>query len=163
MVAQCFVGNPYVVLLDEPLNGLDPVEADRLRRFIFAQRGQRTIVISSHNLEDVERLCTHVALISKGRLLRMDTLASITHGTDRITYVLNSKPEDLAAINAVIPSVTLDWRENDKSIVCTFTASNGSGVAEINRQLIPAILSQADILSVTSGQKLEEAFLQTAK
>ncbi len=163
MVAQCFVGNPDVVLLDEPLNGLDPVEADRLRRFIFAQRGQRTIVISSHNLEDVERLCTHVALISKGRLLRMDTLASITHGTDRITYVLNSKPEDLAAINAVIPSVTLDWRENDKSIVCTFTASDGSSVAEINRQLIPAILSQADILSVTPGQKLEEAFLQTAK
>jgi ABC-type multidrug transport system ATPase subunit len=46
MVAQCFVGNPEVVLLDEPLNGLDPVEASRLRRFILSQRGLRTVVVS---------------------------------------------------------------------------------------------------------------------
>jgi ABC-type multidrug transport system ATPase subunit len=46
MVAQCFVGNPEIVLLDEPLNGLDPVEADRLRRFIASQRG----LMSPHSL-----------------------------------------------------------------------------------------------------------------
>ena len=58
-VAQCFLGNPELVLLDEPLNGLDPLEADRLRRFIRAHAGRQTIVVSSHNLHDVEQLCTH--------------------------------------------------------------------------------------------------------
>ena len=61
MLAQCFIGSPEVVLLDEPLNGLDPAEQSRMRNFILARRGRQTIVVSSHNLNDVEILCTHVA------------------------------------------------------------------------------------------------------
>ena len=79
-VAQCFLGNPELVLLDEPLNGLDPLEADRLRRFIRAHAGRQTIVVSSHNLHDVEQLCTHVAFVEKGRVTRMDTLGALTRG-----------------------------------------------------------------------------------
>ena len=79
-VAQCFLGNPELVLLDEPLNGLDPLEADRLRRFLRARAGKQTIVISSHNLHDVEQLCTHVAFVENGRVVRMDTLNALTHG-----------------------------------------------------------------------------------
>ena len=158
MVAQCFVGNPEIVLLDEPLNGLDPVEADRMRRFILAQRGRRTVVVSSHNLEDVERLCTHVALVGKGRIVRMDTLASITHGTDRVTYALASKPSDLDALASVAPGVALEWRDSGCLLICSFGSFEG-GVAEMNRILLPAILAQTDILSVTSGLSLEEAFL----
>ena len=79
-VAQCFLGNPELVLLDEPLNGLDPLEADRLRKFIRARAGKQTIVISSHNLHDVEQLCSHVALVENGKVMRMDTLAELTRG-----------------------------------------------------------------------------------
>ena len=158
MVAQCFVGNPEIVLLDEPLNGLDPVEADRMRRFILAQRGRRTVVVSSHNLEDVERLCSHVALIGKGRLVRMDTLASITHWTDRIAYTLVSRPADFPALTSAVPGISLEWREDRRILICSFIASDG-GVAEVNRILLPAILAQTDVLSVTPGQSLEEAFL----
>ena len=57
MLAQCFIGSPEVVLLDEPLNGLDPAEQSRMRNFILARRGRQTIVVSSHNLNDVEILC----------------------------------------------------------------------------------------------------------
>ena len=49
-LAQCFLGSPEVVLLDEPLNGLDPVEADRIRRFLRGRRGRQTIVVSSHRI-----------------------------------------------------------------------------------------------------------------
>lgn len=158
MVAQCFVGNPEIVLLDEPLNGLDPVEADRLRRFIASQRGRRTVVVSSHNLEDVERLCTHVAVIGKGRLIRMDTVAAITHGTDRIVYTLSSAPGDAAAISSVVPGADLEWRDGDRMLVCSFNSEMG-GVAEVNSLLLPALLAQTDIISVMPGQSLEEAFL----
>ena len=158
MVAQCFVGNPEIVLLDEPLNGLDPVEADRLRRFIASQRGRRTIVVSSHNLEDVERLCTHVAVVGSGRLVRMDTVAAITHGTDRIVYTLSSAPKDAAAISAVVSGADFEWRDGGRTLVCSFGSEMG-GVAQLNRILLPALLAQTDIISVMPGQSLEEAFL----
>jgi ABC-type multidrug transport system ATPase subunit len=160
MVAQCFVGNPEIVLLDEPLNGLDPVEADRMRRFIASQRGRRTVVVSSHNLEDVERLCTHVAVVGKGRLVRMDTVAAITHGTDRIVYTLSSEPKNIEALSAVMPNANLEWRDGDRTLVCSFGSGMG-GVAEVNRILLPVLLAQTDIISVMPGQSLEEAFLFT--
>jgi ABC-type multidrug transport system ATPase subunit len=158
MVAQCFVGNPEIVLLDEPLNGLDPVEADRLRRFIASQRGRRTVVVSSHNLEDVERLCTHVAVVGKGRLARMDTVVSITHGTDRIVYTLSSALADTASISVAVPGANLELRDGGRMIVCSFGSESG-GIAEVNRLLLPALLAQTDIISVVPGQSLEEAFL----
>ena len=158
MVAQCFVGNPEIVLLDEPLNGLDPVEADRLRRFIASQRGRRTVVVSSHNLEDVERLCTHVAVVGKGRLVRMDTVAAITHGTDRIAYTISSAPKDMKALSDVVPGADFEWRNEGRMLVCSFGSGMG-GVAEVNRILLPVLLAQTDIISVVPGLSLEEAFL----
>ena len=158
MVAQCFIGDPEVVLLDEPLNGLDPLEADRLRRFILSRRGRQTIVVSSHNLKDIERLCTHVAFIEGGRLSRMDTLASITHATDRIAFMLSGEPKDLAALSAAAPGVMFEWKGQSNELVCTFGEDAGS-VASVNRRLLPVLLAQTDILSVASGLSLEEAFL----
>jgi ABC-type multidrug transport system ATPase subunit len=160
MVAQCFIGNPEIVLLDEPLNGLDPVEADRLRRFIASQRGRRTIVVSSHNLEDVERLCTHVAVIGSGRLVRMDTISAITHETDRIAYSLSSAPKDPTAVTSALKDADFEWKDGGRTLICSFDQKAG-GVAEINCILLPALLSQTSIISVTPGQSLEEAFLVT--
>ena len=162
MVAQCFVGQPEVVLLDEPLNGLDPIEADRLRRFILAQRGRKTVVVSSHNLKDVERLCTHVAFVEQGRVVRVDTLSSITHGTDRAVYRLAAEPAAHASLSAAFPEATLEWRAEERALVCTFTASEG-GVATANRRMLPALLAQTDVISVETGLSLEEAFLSSAR
>ena len=158
MVAQCFVGRPEVVLLDEPLNGLDPVEADRLRRFILSQRGRQTIVISSHNLEDIERLCTHVAFIEKGRVTRMDSVASITHATDRIAFTLAHEPGDIAALSAAVPGASFEWRAAERLLICMFDGEIGD-VASVNRRLLPALLAQTDVLAVASGLSLEEAYL----
>ena len=162
MVAQCFVGQPEVVLLDEPLNGLDPIESDRLRRFILAQRGRRTVVVSSHNLKDIERLCTHVAFVEQGRVVRVDTLTSIMHGTDRIAYTLAAEPTDRAALAAAAPDVAFDWRERERTLVCTFDASAAGGIAAVNRRLLPALLAQTDVIAVSPGLSLEEAFLAHA-
>ena len=161
MVAQCFVGNPEIVLLDEPLNGLDPVEADRMRSFIASQRGRRTIVVSSHNLEDVERLCTHVALVSKGRLARMDTVSAFTRGTERIVYGLSAKPHDMASLSALLPAASFEWQDGERLLVCSFPA-RADGVVEANRKLLPALLSMCDVISATPGQSLEEAFLSAS-
>lgn len=75
MAAQCFLGNPDIVLLDEPFNGLDPEEVVRLRTLV--SRGGRTTVISSHNLVDIEKLCTHVAFVENGKCLRMASIDAL--------------------------------------------------------------------------------------
>ena len=89
MTGQCFLGQPELVLLDEPMNGLDPEEAERMRKLILRgqsanrtteQSNNRTVVISSHNLLDLERLCSHVAFVEKGRVIRFGTVAELTAG-----------------------------------------------------------------------------------
>ena len=156
--AQCFIGSPEVVLLDEPLNGLDPIEADRIRRFLRARRGRQTIVISSHNLHDIETLCTHVAFVEKGRVTRTSTLEAITRASSRVTYTLAADPSDMAALSAAVPGATFAWAAEMHDLVCTFEAANGD-IAAINRKLLPALLAQTDVLAVSSGLSLEQAYL----
>jgi len=89
MAAQCFLGQPELVLLDEPMNGLDPEEAERMRRLILSGGGRRTVVISSHNLHDLERLCTHVAFVEAGKVIRLATVEELTaeNGTLEKSYL----------------------------------------------------------------------------
>ena len=157
-LAQCFLGSPELVLLDEPLNGLDPVEADRIRRFLRARRGRQTIVVSSHNLHDIETLCTHVAFVEKGRVARTATLEAITGETGRVACTLAAEPKDMDALAAAVPGATFAWTEETRTLVCTFDDS-AIDAGAVNRKLLPALLAQTDVLSVTCGLSLEQAFL----
>lgn len=69
-IAAALLGNPEILLLDEPTNGLDPVGIMEIRDLIksLAQKGI-TIIIASHLLDEVEKVCTHVAILKKGTLL----------------------------------------------------------------------------------------------
>ncbi|MBP5285112.1 MAG: ABC transporter ATP-binding protein [Kiritimatiellae bacterium] len=78
MTAQCFLGEPELVLLDEPMNGLDPEEAERMRNFILSGLGRRTTVISSHNLLDLGRIATHVAFVEDGKVSRVATMKELS-------------------------------------------------------------------------------------
>ena len=124
-VAQCFLGNPDLVLLDEPLNGLDPLEADRLRRFIRAHAGRQTIVVSSHNLHDVEQLCTHVAFVENGRVTRMDTLGALTRGRS-LESVYLEQAGDSPAKDAASPAERLVAKLKERGLTCA-TAESCTG------------------------------------
>ena len=124
-VAQCFLGNPELVLLDEPLNGLDPLEADRLRRFIRAHAGRQTIVVSSHNLHDVEQLCTHVAFVENGRVTRMDTLGALTRGRS-LESVYLEQAGDSPAKDAASPAERLVAKLKARGLMCA-TAESCTG------------------------------------
>ena len=78
MAAQCFLGEPELVLLDEPMNGLDPEEAARLRNLILSRREDCTVVVSSHNLADLEKFCSHVAFVRDGKVVKTASLAALT-------------------------------------------------------------------------------------
>lgn len=81
-LASTMLGDPELILLDEPANGLDP-EGMREIREIIRELGERgkTILLSSHLLWEVERTCTHVAIIQKGKIVKQDSVADVTsHG-----------------------------------------------------------------------------------
>ena len=78
MAAQCFLGEPDLILLDEPMNGLDPEEAVRFRNLILSRREGCTVVVSSHNLADLEKFCTHIAFVRDGKVTKVAPLKDLT-------------------------------------------------------------------------------------
>ena len=156
MVAQAFLGHPEIVLLDEPLSGLDPVEMDRLRTFIRSRRGKQTVLISSHHLDDVEKLCTHVAFIANGKIEHTASLASLTSASGRVAYQLRYPPE-LASLASRAEDLSFTWQEATSTLVVEFRTTEPPET--INARLIPELLPHG-LISVTAGRTLEQAYLK---
>ena len=80
-LAQALLGDPPVLVLDEPANGLDPAGIAWLRHFLRALAGEgRTVVISSHVLSEVQQTVDDVVVIARGRLVRQGSLADLEGG-----------------------------------------------------------------------------------
>jgi ABC-2 type transport system ATP-binding protein len=158
-IAQAFLGAPELVLLDEPLNGLDPREAARVRDLIRQRRGRQTIVISSHNLSDIEALCDHVAFIEKGRRVRQDTMDRITRRAHRVTYRLRGAAP-LETLRAALPEV--EWEQQADVLTATFPERYTT--EELNRQVLPVLLGAGvGILEIERGSDLESEYLRLAE
>ncbi|SHF75041.1 ABC-2 type transport system ATP-binding protein [Jatrophihabitans endophyticus] len=84
-LAQALLGDPAVLILDEPANGLDPEGIRWLRGLLrhLADEG-RTVLVSSHQLNEVQEIADRVVILSRGRLVRQGTIAELTAGTDRV-------------------------------------------------------------------------------
>jgi ABC-type multidrug transport system ATPase subunit len=90
------LANPPVLLLDEPTRSLDPLAAARLREMIRSLAEQDppvTILLTSHNLAEVETLCARVAIISRGNIRALDTpknLRDLTSGSETVHITISS-------------------------------------------------------------------------
>ncbi len=84
-IGAALLGNPEILLLDEPTNGLDPVGIAEIRELIIrlAQKGI-TIIIASHLLDEIEKICSHVAILKKGHLLTTGTVDEVLSNEDII-------------------------------------------------------------------------------
>jgi len=76
-IAQALVGDPAVLILDEPTAGLDPEQVAEMRDMINGLRGARTLILSTHILPEVEATCDRVIIINQGRILAVDTPANL--------------------------------------------------------------------------------------
>jgi ABC-2 type transport system ATP-binding protein len=83
-LAQALVNDPELVILDEPMSGLDPVGRREVREMILELRDEgKTVVFSSHILSDAEVLCSRVGILSKGRLVAEGSIGELTSGGSR--------------------------------------------------------------------------------
>ena len=79
-IAQALLGNPKVIILDEPTVGLDPAQVIEIRRLIQQLGKSHTVILSSHILSEVQAVCTRVLILSHGQLAASGDLASLTAG-----------------------------------------------------------------------------------
>ncbi len=84
-IASCLLGNPKVLVFDEPTNGLDPVGIAEIRDLMKSlYREGKTIIMASHLLDEVEKVCTHVAILRKGELVTSGNVNEILSNEDMV-------------------------------------------------------------------------------
>jgi ABC-2 type transport system ATP-binding protein len=124
-LARTLLPNPSVALLDEPAAGLDPAGRVQFRRLLLELREQgKALIVSSHILADMAEYCTHIGIMERGALIKLDTVAGFTAGAalgDRCRYhvTLSRAARDLRQTVASIPgagaveangdTATIDW------------------------------------------------------
>ncbi len=146
-VATALVGSPRLVLLDEPLAGLDPKQARSLREALAELRGIQTLVVSSHNLHELERLCDHVVMIAAGRCVEQGPMAEVTGQRAVVQWTLGPGEVPLDALRAAVPEDAFEVQDGvlvqralgdlDASSVEVMRVLAGAGVAvrEVRRGL----------------------------
>ncbi len=100
-IASTLLGNPDILVFDEPTNGLDPAGIAEIRNLIRKLSDQgKTIIMASHILDEVEKVCTHVAIIQFGELKAVGTVGEILAGGTKTEQIVMLSAEDLAALES---------------------------------------------------------------
>jgi ABC-2 type transport system ATP-binding protein len=108
-LAQAMLGDPPLLLLDEPASGLDPAGQKFMREQILAlQERGKGVLLSSHHLDEVTRVCTHIAVISRGHLVRSGLLAQVLAPRTEVTLLTAPLAPDLTAmLVALAPGIVV--------------------------------------------------------
>jgi ABC-2 type transport system ATP-binding protein len=120
-LAAALLGNPRVLILDEPANGLDPDGIRWLRGFFRHLAGEgRSVLVSSHQLNEVQEIADRVVILNRGQLVRAGSIAELTAGTDT---VLVRTPNAAALVDA-LRRTGLEHRQTDPSTVQVRTSTS---------------------------------------
>ena len=107
-IAQALLGDPEVIILDEPTVGLDPAQIIEIRELIKDLGKEHTVILSSHILSEVQAVCQTVMIISKGKLVACDTpdnLEKLFAGADTVNLITEATEEEARDILKDIPDV----------------------------------------------------------
>jgi ABC-type multidrug transport system ATPase subunit len=149
-LAQALLSERRVVVFDEPTHGLDPLWTARFRDLVAGlRRPDRAIVIASHNLDELERLCDRVAIVDKGRVQRVVDVREVDGASSTPRRWRLRAQVGLAALAAQFPDATV----SGDTVECS------ADLAGLNRGLASAIAQGALLSSVAPAESsLEEAF-----
>jgi ABC-2 type transport system ATP-binding protein len=141
-VAACLLGDPQLLILDEPMNGLDPAGMLDMREMIQSLVAEgRTVVLSSHLLDEVERTCDAVAIVDRGKVIRQGAISELLAGSAFELEIECSSPDRAGAILAGTQWGTGVRIDPNGLIVDLAAGTDRTVVAEINRLLVEEGLS----------------------
>jgi ABC-type multidrug transport system ATPase subunit len=157
-LGAALLGNPQVLVLDEPTNGLDPEGIAEVRGLIQQVAAQgKSIILASHLLDEVQKVCTHLAVLQKGQLKASGRVDAILARHDQVWIQAPRQEEAYQFLRQLSPVRDIK-REKDGLLL---TLTEGFSTADLNR----ALFQQGIVLSELSLRKktLESQFLDIIK
>jgi ABC-2 type transport system ATP-binding protein len=158
-MAQALMGRPPLVLLDEPTAGLDPRIAAQVRQVIRDMKGQQTVVVSSHNLQELEELCDAAAILDRGKLAQAGTMTELTSQTAEFRVLVARGTVIVPELEA-LPGVTSARMEGETVLHVRFDGKEQQPEEVISRVVGHLLQTGVLILGVSRGRRLEERVLQ---
>jgi ABC-type multidrug transport system ATPase subunit len=163
-IAQAFLGNPEIVLLDEPTAGLDPKVAFEVRQLVASKRGVATIVVSSHNLQELETLCDYAAILDRGRLVASARMTELTAANEQIRVLVapgtkRGSDEGQVPLSELrgLPIVkAVDFDDEGHEVYVTFERKDADAEAVIGAVLGILLQKKVRISGVSKGRGLEQ-------
>ena len=158
-IAAALIGNPEVLLLDEPTTGLDPRSAFHIKEIIARQAPRATVLVSSHQLADVQEICTHGAILDHGKLVQAGTIGELTRQGQELSLELGrGAPVPLTELMAALGG---DAKAEltaltDLRIAYDARRDPAEAIAIVLRLLLE---HQVPILGLRRGTSLEKAFM----
>lgn len=159
MLAKAFLGDPEIVLLDEPTASLDPDVAHEVRQFILAERKERgtAILITSHNMDEVTELCDRVLVLKNGSIIANNTPEQLARSIAKVKVHLTITEQMEKALSYL------------QEMQVTYTIQAAELIIEVEEQAIAHLLAQLSGRNIAYSHiaidkpTLEDYFLSIAK
>ncbi len=152
-IAQAMLGRPDLLVLDEPTNGLDPPQIKEVREVLrrIAATG-RTVLVSSHLLAEVEQTCSHIAVMSRGKVVANGTVEELLADDGTVRVEVDDLVHGLAAARALTG-------------VTSASVVDGALLLHLDGATRPAVIAGlvdagVGVLGVASRRRLEDVFLE---
>lgn len=161
-LAQALIHDPEVLILDEPTSGLDPNQLADIRQLIVELGRNKTVVLSTHIMQEVEAMCSRVIIINKGNIIADDTLQNLQQGGTENGYIQVSFGEPVPSDTALqqIAGVT-SVKQQDANTWQLFAGN----LEDVRKNLLQfALINNRNILSLQSNsQSLESIFRELTR
>jgi ABC-2 type transport system ATP-binding protein len=158
-IAAALLGDPKLLILDEPANGLDPQGVREMRSLVGGLAGRgRTVLVSSHDLSELEQICDWLVLIDTGRSLYQGPTRDLLHGVSGGLAVVPQRPDDLPTLRDLLVARGHAVAPGDDGLVVAINGADiGDLAASVNRTAFDAgmVLVQLSPLRTT----LEDRYL----
>ncbi|HHZ00643.1 MAG TPA: ATP-binding cassette domain-containing protein, partial [Tissierellia bacterium] len=165
-IAQALLGNPKVIILDEPTVGLDPIQIVEIRDLIKELGKTHTVIFSSHILSEVQAICDRVLIIDKGKLIAFDepeNLEKLLLAPNEIIITTDAGEEEIREILAQVDHIIETGVEDrEGEYVRAYIKTDLDNIYEISRAVFSAFASRGKVLLEMTLKKanLEDVFIE---
>ena len=161
-IASALIGSPEVLVLDEPTNGLDPQGIAEIRDLIIeiGKKG-KTIIIASHILDEIEKICTHCAILKNGKLLRTGTINEIIGNQENTLIKIRATDENQLEKIIESDSEISIYNKDAEQDSLIISVSKDKTPEEVNRYFFDKGVVLSEL--VVYNESLENQFLNIIK
>lgn len=164
-LAAAMLGDPQVLILDEPTVGLDPSQIIEIRTLIAHLGRERTVILSSHILTEIQAVCQRVIVLDRGKIVADDTperLENAMRSRSSLSALIEGEPETVLAVLAAVPAIAEAVCMEEQEVGVWEYRLRGEGDGDIRRDLFHALAgAKLPLLGTHSADvTLEDVFLR---